>query len=280
MRLARICQGEIVDFAVDRPDGAWVPLSAMGVLAASVGEAITALPRLEPEAVAEDDTATDIALSCPAYGAGKVIGIGMNYADHAAQSGRPIPEQPLVFSKFTSALNGPFDPIYLPDMPLEVELECEIALVIGTSGRDIAVEDALRHVFGFAVANDVSARNLQRVDQVDLGKGMDSFCPFGPWITTTDRVDVSSGLEVRSWVNGTPVQCGNSTQMIKDFASLISFVSTFLSLHPGDVILTGTPGRVEKAPPAGSALIIGDVVRCEVEGLGSIENCVKSAGSA
>lgn len=277
MRLARIRAGSVVDFAIGGPSTGWVPLSRLGVTARTVGEAILGLKTVRPNAIEQADTVTEVELLCPALGAGKIFGIGMNYADHAEQSGVAVPERPLVFSKLPSALIGPFDTVRFPDIPLEVELECEIAVIIGAEGRDIPVSRAAAHVFGFAVANDLSARNLQRADQVTLGKGLDTFCPLGPWITTLDVSVVGAGVEVCSWVNDHPVQRGVSSQMVRGVEELVSFVSAGITLHPGDVILSGTPGRASDARASGSRVLVGDVVRCEIEGLGAIENPVEAA---
>lgn len=196
----------------------------------------------------------------------KVIGIGLNYADHAAEHGAEVPKEPLVFLKPSTSVIGPHDVIRLPPQSKQVEHEAELAVVIGVSGaRRVDRAAAEKAIFGYTCANDVTARDLQRSDgQWTRAKGFDSFCPIGPWITT--GVDVGD-IEVRCEVNDEVRQLGRTKDMVFDVATLIAYVSHIMTLLPGDVILTGTPAGV-------SPLHSGDMVNVRIEGLGELRNPV------
>jgi 2-keto-4-pentenoate hydratase/2-oxohepta-3-ene-1,7-dioic acid hydratase in catechol pathway len=192
-------------------------------------------------------------LLCPAIPT-KIVCVGRNYAAHAKELGNEVPAEPLLFFKPPSSLVGPLDPIVLPPQSERVEHESELAVVVGRRMRNVAKEDAMTHVFGYTVANDVTARDLQRRDgQWTRAKGFDSFCPVGPWIDT----DIDPGhVRVLSRVNGTVRQDAFTSQMIFDVPTLLAYVSSVMTLMPGDLILTGTPEGVGPLGP-------GDV--CEVE---------------
>jgi 2-keto-4-pentenoate hydratase/2-oxohepta-3-ene-1,7-dioic acid hydratase in catechol pathway len=196
----------------------------------------------------------------------KVIGIGRNYADHAAEHGAEVPKEPLLFLKPSTSVIGPHDVIKLPPQSKHVEHEAELAVVIGASGaRRVDRANAAATIFGYTCANDVTARDLQRSDaQWTRAKGFDSFCPIGPWITTD--VDPSD-VEVRCEVNGEVRQLGRTSQLVFDVATLISYVSHVMTLLPGDIILTGTPAGV-------SPLVSGDTVSVSIGGLGELRNPV------
>ncbi|NUO58947.1 MAG: fumarylacetoacetate hydrolase family protein [Hamadaea sp.] len=201
----------------------------------------------------------------------KVVCVGRNYAEHAAELGNAVPKEPLLFLKPTTAVIGPNDPIRLPPQSHQVEHEAELAVVIGATGaRRVDRADALKTVFGYTCANDVTARDLQKADvQFTRAKGFDSFCPLGPWITT--GIDVSD-LEVRCEVGRAGDepevrQLGRTSQFVFDVATLISYVSHVMTLLPGDVILTGTPAGV-------GPLTEGDLVTVSVEGVGTLTNPV------
>jgi len=200
---------------------------------------------------------------------GKIICVGRNYAEHAREQNVEVPEIPILFMKPPSSVIGPGDKIILPPQSRQVEHEGELAVVIGRAGRWIAAEDALKHVLGYTVANDVTARDLQRRDgQWTRGKGFDTFCPLGPWIETDlDPADVL----VQTRVNGEMRQMASTREMIFSVEQLIAFISSVMTLQPGDVILTGTPAGI-------GPLLDGDVVEVSVEGIGSLSNPV-SAGS-
>ncbi|NXE57639.1 FAHD2 protein, partial [Casuarius casuarius] len=212
----------------------------------------------------------------PVTGPDKVICVGLNYADHCAEQGAKLPAEPIIFSKFPSAIAGPFDDILHPAESSEVDWEVELAFVIGRKGKHIAEAAALEHVAGFAVANDVSARDWQRRNgrQWLLSKTFDTFCPLGPALVTKDAVTDVNNLSIRCSVNGSPVQSSNTSQLIFKVPQLVAWVSRFVTLLPGDVFLTGTPPGVGlfRKPPV--FLKRGDVVQCDIEQLGTIRNKV------
>ncbi|CAN9513047.1 unnamed protein product [Ophioblennius macclurei] len=219
----------------------------------------------------------DIHLLPPVLAPEKVVCVGMNYRDHCLEQNAPIPKEPIIFSKFPSAITGPYDDICLPSESHEVDWEVELAFVIGRRGKHIKEEDALSYVAGFTVANDVSARDWQMKrngKQWLLGKTFDSFCPLGPALVTSDAVKDPQNLDVRCVVNGEIVQSSNTNQMIFKTAALVTWVSKFVTLTPGDVFLTGTPPGVGvfRTPPV--FLKKGDVVECQIDQLGSIINRV------
>jgi len=201
---------------------------------------------------------------------GKIICVGRNYAAHAQEHGAEVPEIPLLFFKPPSSLIGPGEAIVLPPQSKRVEHEAELAVVIGRPGRWIGAENALEHVFGYTVANDVTARDLQRSDgQWTRGKGFDTFCPVGPWIET--EFDASDTL-LTCHVNGEMRQMASTRDMVFTIRQLIAFASSFMTLETGDLLLTGTPAGVGPLTP-------GDVVAASVAGIGSLENPVV-AGAA
>ena len=201
---------------------------------------------------------------------GKCICIGLNYADHAAESGMPVPPEPVVFSKWTSALMGPDDPIEIPRGSVKTDWEVELAVVIGLGGRYIDEADAMRHVAGYCVMNDVSERDFQlnRSGTWDKGKGCDSFGPLGPWLVTADEVPDPQALRLWLEVDGKTYQNGSTATMVYGVPFLISYLSRFMSLQPGDVISTGTPPGVGMGQKPPVFLREGQTVRLGVEGLG------------
>lgn len=198
----------------------------------------------------------------------KVVALGKNYAEHAHEMGGEAPSTPLIFLKPSTAVIGEADSIRLPRSSAEVHYEGELAVVIGTPARNVAAADAAKHIFGYAAANDVTARDQQRADvQFTRSKGYDSFCPLGPWVETVlDPAD----LRIVTRVNGRIVQDGRTAQMIHDVAAQIAFISAIMTLLPGDVILTGTPAGV-------GPIVAGDTVSVEIEGIGTLTNPVVSA---
>ncbi|XP_020797333.1 fumarylacetoacetate hydrolase domain-containing protein 2A [Boleophthalmus pectinirostris] len=220
---------------------------------------------------------SSIKLLSPILAPEKVVCVGMNYRDHCLEQNVPIPKEPIIFSKFPSAITGPYDEILLPSESQEVDWEVELAFVIGRKGKHIKEEDALSYVAGFTVANDVSARDWQMKrngKQWLLGKTFDSFCPLGPALVTTDAVTDPHKLGVRCLVNGDIVQDSSTDQMIFGLQKLVAWVSRFMTLSPGDVFLTGTPPGVGvfRSPPV--FLKKGDIVECQIDQLGSIINKV------
>lgn len=195
----------------------------------------------------------------------KIIAVGRNYAEHAKEQNVEVPDMPLIFLKPPSSIIGPGDKIILPPQSQRVEHEGELAVVIGKPGRWIPAEKALEHVFGYTCANDVTARDLQRRDgQWTRGKGFDTFCPLGPWIET--ELDPADAL-VACRVNGEMRQMASTREMVFTIPQLIAFISSVMTLNPGDVILTGTPAGI-------SPLEDGDSVEVSVEGIGELRNPV------
>lgn len=218
----------------------------------------------------------DVELLAPLTAPQKIIAIGLNYADHARESGVEPPAAPVAFAKLPNSIIGPGEPIRFREADSDqVDYEAELAVVIGRGGRDIAEERALEHVFGYTVCNDVSARDAQFADgQWIRGKSYDTFCPLGPWIVTTDELTDPQSLAIRCRVNGETLQDGSTKEMIFGVAQLVSYLSRFLTLEPGDVILTGTPYGVGFARTPQVFLRDGDVVEVEVEGIGTLRNPV------
>ncbi|MEY4676685.1 MAG: hypothetical protein RLZZ470_1192 [Pseudomonadota bacterium] len=215
-------------------------------------------------------------MGCPVSHVGKFIAIGLNYADHAAESNLPVPAEPVVFMKATSCIQGPHDPVMLPKGSLKSDWEVELGVVIGTRASYVSQAQALQHVAGYCVVNDVSERafQLERGMTWDKGKGCDTFGPIGPWLVTRDEVPNPQRLGLWLDLNGERVQTGNTKTMVFNVAKLVSYVSQFMTLMPGDVITTGTPpgvgmGRKNKqGRPDPMFLKAGDVMTLGVEGLG------------
>ncbi|MDT0204325.1 fumarylacetoacetate hydrolase family protein [Serratia marcescens] len=204
-------------------------------------------------------------------GIGKFICIGLNYADHAAETGAAIPEEPVVFNKWTSAVVGPYDRVEIPRGSQKTDWEVELGVVIGLGGRYISETDAMRHVAGYCVINDVSEREYQieRGGTWDKGKGCDTFGPIGPWLVTADEIADPHSLNLWLEVDGKRYQDGNTSTMIFRIPQIVSYLSRFMSLQPGDVISTGTPpgvGMGQKPQPI--YLRAGQTMRLGIEGLG------------
>ncbi len=207
----------------------------------------------------------------PVNGIGKIVAIGLNYADHAAESNLPVPPEPMMFMKALSSLTGPNDEVIIPKDSTHTDWEVELAVVIGKTARYVSKEDALDHVAGYAIANDVSERfnQKQRGSQWSKGKGHDSFCPVGPWLVTPDEVGDHQNLDMFLDVNGQRMQTGNTKTMIFDVAELISYVSEYITLYPGDLMITGTPPGVgEGKKPTAIYLKAGDTMKLGIAGLG------------
>lgn len=201
---------------------------------------------------------------------GKFICIGLNYADHAAESGMAVPAEPVVFSKWTSAICGPDDEVEIPRGSTRTDWEVELGVVIGTGGRYIDEADAMKHVAGYCVVNDVSEREyqLERGGQWDKGKGCDTFGPIGPWLVTADEVPDPQNLDLWLEVDGHRYQNGNTRTMVFGVAHLVSYLSRFMSLQPGDVISTGTPPGVGLGQKPPKYLVAGQTMRLGIQGLG------------
>ena len=204
-------------------------------------------------------------------GTGKFICIGLNYADHAAESGMAVPPEPVIFMKATSAICGPNDPIVIPRGSEKTDWEVELAIIIGTAAKYVSQEEAMAHVAGYAVTNDVSERAFQteRSGQWTKGKSCDNFGQIGPWLVTRDEVADPQALKMWLTVNGKTMQDGSTKTMVYGVKYLVSYLSQFMTLHPGDVISTGTPPGVGLGMKPPRYLKAGEVVELGIEGLGS-----------
>ncbi|HWH14829.1 MAG TPA: fumarylacetoacetate hydrolase family protein [Miltoncostaeaceae bacterium] len=206
----------------------------------------------------------------------KLLAVARNYAEHAAELGERVPEVPQIFSKLVTSVTGPAGPVVHPDWTDELDYEGELAVVIGRTARDVPEEQALGHVFGYTVVNDVSARDRQRTEpQWTRAKGGDTFCPMGPWVVTADEIPDPQSLTVRTWVNGELRQDGRTADMFFPVARVVSWCSRSFTLEPGDVICTGTPAGVGRGFDPPRYLRRGDVVRIEVGRVGVIEHPVR-----
>ncbi|KRB77216.1 2-hydroxyhepta-2,4-diene-1,7-dioate isomerase [Nocardioides sp. Root190] len=213
----------------------------------------------------------DVRLLAPVLPRSKVVGIGKNYAAHAAEMGGPVPDEPLMFLKPNTSVVGPGDAILYPRQSQHISYEGEVAVVIGRICRDVPAEQATDVIHGYTIANDVTARDLQKSDgQFTRAKGFDSFCPLGPWIETDlDPQDFITGRRVQTFLNGEVVQDGSTADMVFDIPALVAHVSSVMTLLPGDVILTGTPEGV-------GPMEVGDEIEISVEGLGTLTNKVEA----
>ena len=211
----------------------------------------------------------------PAVNAGKILAIGRNYVDHAIEGGAEPPAAPLIFNKLSNSLSAHNAPIVLPDISKQVDYEAELAVVIGRKAKRVSESEALDYVFGYTLIDDVSARDLQFGDgQWVRGKGLDTFAPLGPFITTRDEIADVQALHIEGRLNGNVMQSSNTSKMIFKVAYLVSYLSQGITLEPGDVIATGTPEGVGifRDPPV--VLQAGDVYEVTIEGLGTLSNPV------
>ncbi|MFN4159642.1 MAG: fumarylacetoacetate hydrolase family protein [Gemmobacter sp.] len=260
------------------PDGSLRDLSGLvpDIAGAVLGDAGLAMLR-GLDALALPEVAPGTRLGAPVAGIGKVICIGLNYSDHAAETGAKVPPEPIIFMKATSAVQGPDDPVVIPRGSVECDWEVELAVVIGSRAKHVDEAQALRHVAGYAVMNDVSERTFQtaRSGQWTKGKSCDTFGPLGPWLVTRDEVPDPQALGMWLDVNGQRMQGGSTATMVFGVAHLVSYLSGFMTLYPGDVISTGTPPGVGmgKTPPR--YLAAGDRMELGIEGLGvQRQSCV------
>lgn len=212
----------------------------------------------------------------------KVICVGLNYRDHAAETGLQLPERPILFPKFANSVIGPNEAIQIPDATGQVDYEAELAVVIGRRASRVAESEALEYVAGYMCSNDVSARDLQFSGggQWMWGKAIDTFLPTGPWLVTADEIPDPQRLGIRCLVNGSALQDSNTSQMVFSVAEQVSFMSDTITLEPGDIIATGTPAGVGfvRKPPL--FLKNGDEVTVEIEGLGALTNPVRARPTA
>jgi 2-keto-4-pentenoate hydratase/2-oxohepta-3-ene-1,7-dioic acid hydratase in catechol pathway len=269
-RLGVVLDDGVVDLADAAPD---LPLEMTALLAAgppalrrAAAAAAQASPRLPlPE----------VTLAAPILRPPKFLAIGLNYADHAAESGLEPPKLPTVFNKQSTCVTGPRDPIHMPRVSQALDYEGELGFVIGRRCRHVPRDRAHEVIAGYLVVDDVSVRDWQlRVPTWTMGKSFDTHGPIGPWLTTADEVRDPHALRLRTWVNGELRQDSNTRQLIFDCYALVEHLSTAFTLEPGDVVATGTPSGVGMAQRPPRMLQVGDVVRVEIEGLGALENPV------
>jgi 2-keto-4-pentenoate hydratase/2-oxohepta-3-ene-1,7-dioic acid hydratase in catechol pathway len=269
---AAVRQGdEYIDLHATRPD---LPVSVRELLAVGAG-----LLRSAAEAAARPDAvrypAASVKLLAPIPDPPKVLCIGLNYRDHAAESGAAIPREPVLFSKFASAIVGPDDTIRLPAVSQEVDYEAELVLVVGKKGRHLSPAAAMEHLAGCTIGHDVSARDWQlKKDgkQWLAGKTFDTFAPIGPALVTLDEIGDPHDLSIRLRLNGQTMQDSNTRQMIFQSGDLLAYISQIVTLEPGDLIFTGTPPGVGFARKPPVFLKDGDVVEVEIEKLGVLRN--------
>ncbi len=266
-------QGEaVVDLnqAEPRLPAELVAFLAAGAAARSLAEAVIAAP--PPEAVLMPD---EVALKAPILRPGKIICIGLNYHDHAAEAGVPVPDYPAVFAKYSNAVIGPGEAIVLPRISQQVDYEAELGVVIGRRAKGVAEADAPGYVAGYLAFNDVSARDFQnRTSQWTIGKTFDTFAPMGPALVTADEIPDPHNLNIRLSIGGEVLQNSNTRNLVFGVPTLVACLSAVMTLEPGDVIATGTPGGVGFARKPPRWLRPGDVVRVEIEGIGTLENPV------
>ena len=235
------------------------------------GEDLVAYLGGAPAARGEPVALASVELLAPVPRPGKVIGIGLNYRAHAAESGSAIPERPVVFAKWASAVSAPGATVAIPAAAAKVDYEAELGVVIGAHARAVGVDEALRHVAGYTVVNDLSARDWQYASsQWTLGKAIDGFLPMGPWLVTPDEIPDPQALRLGCRVNGEARQDASTADMIFSVAEIISYVSTVVALEPGDVIATGTPSGVAMGMAEPRWLAPGDEVVTWVEGIGEL----------
>jgi acylpyruvate hydrolase len=271
-QLAGLADGSSIDFTSTRAVLALGPdqLAALAAAAESHAEELRAQGALH--------AVQRVRLGPPVVDPEKIICLGLNYRDHAAEAGLTAPSAPMFFAKFANSLAGPTDPIVPPRTTDQVDYEGELAVVIGKQGRSIPLERALGHVAGAMVFNDVSARDLQLANNLwSGGKAIDTFGPCGPALVTLDEIPDLQSMTIRTRVNGQLVQDGTTASMIFGAAETISFLSQIMTLEPGDIIATGTPAGVGSARTPKLFLHAGDIVEVDIEGLGSLRNCVIDA---
>lgn len=254
-----------------RASGGRIPGEMVALLCG--GDPILQLAR-EVVTAGDEIPLASVRLQAPIRRPGKILGIGLNYADHAAEGGRKKPDYPLVFAKTVLETTGDGDPIRLPAVTQMVDFEGELAAVIGKNSRQMTDEDMLSCVAGYTICNDVSARDYQRRSGHTAGKSFETFAPLGPAIVTRDEVPDPHALDIRTWVSDEEMQRSNTKHLIFTIPYLIQYLSPIFPLEPGDVITTGTPSGVGAYRDPPRFLKVGDTVRIEIAGIGTLQNPV------
>ncbi len=269
-RIGVVVEDSIVDLAAEAPD---LPREMAAFLAAGAGAIDRA--RKAADKGARRIPLAQVKLEAPVMHPAEFLAIGLNYADHAAESKTPAPQFPLFFNKQTSCVTGPYDPIHLPRVSSALDYEGELGFVIGRRCRHVPRARAREVIAGYLVVHDVSVRDWQfKAQTMTLGKSFDTHGPMGPWIVTPDEVGDPHTLELRTWVNGELRQHSNTKNLIFDCFAQVETLSTVFTLQPGMVVSTGTPAGVAMAMKPPRFLRAGDVVRIEVERIGHLENRV------
>lgn len=282
MKLARFDAGQGPQIGVVVDDGV-IDLARAGVSTSDMievikgGDAMLGQIRAAIAGKSADHALADVKLLAPIPNPPKIMAIGMNYQKHLEEAislGMKPPQNQFWFNKQTSCVSGPFDPIE-PGVTQELDYEVELGAIIGTPCKGATAENALSHIYGYTVINDVSARDWQRHSPTfTMGKSFDTHGPIGPWIVTADEIPDPQALDIKCMVNGEVRQNSNTSDMLHKIVDQITYLSTAFTLEPGDIIATGTPEGVGVAMNPQVFLQPGDVVRCEVEGIGAIENVV------
>ena len=269
-RLGALHDGKVIDLAV--ASGNRLPGNMLEFL--QQGEQAMDVARKVLEHTGDGRPLSEVRLLAPVPTPSKVVAVGLNYMDHCREQGHAPPKSPVLFAKFPTAIIGPGEPIrWDPSLTSQVDYEVELAVVIGRRARRVAAANALQHVAGYTICNDVSARDLQFGDgQWVRAKSLDTFCPLGPYLATRDEIPDPQNLHLRTTVNGEVRQDSSTAEMIFGVAELIEFISRAFTLLPGDVIITGTPHGVGVFRDPPTFLRDGDVVTVEIEGLGQLAN--------
>jgi 2-keto-4-pentenoate hydratase/2-oxohepta-3-ene-1,7-dioic acid hydratase in catechol pathway len=268
LRAGVVQEDTVVDLSVAAPE---LPRDVAALLAG--GEAALARARTAAEGARERLPLASLRLGPPILRPPKFLAIGLNYADHVAESGQQPPAFPIDYNKQSTCVTGPSDPVHMPRVSSALDYEGELGFVVGRRCRHVPRARAHEVIAGYLVVNDVSVRDWQlRVPTMTMGKSFDTHGPLGPWLTTPDEVGDPHGLRLRTWVNGELRQDSSTKNLIFDCFALVEHLSTAFTLEPGDVVATGTPGGVGIAMKPPRLLRVGDVVRIEIEGLGALEN--------
>ena len=265
-RVAIVSGESLIDLSQAAPG---LPRDMIGLIAAWP-DAERAVRQLEK--TAPHFKLADVHLQAPVPRPQKILAIGLNYADHIAESGLPKPERQVWFSKLPNAVNGPYDGIEIPKASSAVDYEAELVAIVGRRCRHVAKEDAASAIFGYTAGNDVSVRDWQfHTPQWILGKSFDTHAPFGPWIVTADEIGDPHALGIRCFVNGEMRQNSNTGNLVFNVYDQIALLTQAMTLEPGDVIFTGTPGGVGFAAKPPTFLKAGDVVRVEIDRIGALD---------
>ncbi|MCP4037071.1 MAG: fumarylacetoacetate hydrolase family protein [bacterium] len=269
-RVGVVVERDVVDLSAAAPD---LPTEMVALLEA--GRDGLRVARAAADARTETIALADVHLEAPILRPPKILAVGLNYADHIAETGRDTPTHPVIFNKQSTSAHPPGDPFHLPRASTKLDYEGELGVVVGRRCRHVPRAKAPEVIVGYTIINDVTVRDWQaRVPTMTMGKSWDTHCPMGPWIVTADEIPDPHTLELETWVNGELRQHSNTRHLIFDAYDLVEHLSTAFTLEPGDVIPTGTPSGVGIGFKPRKWLVEGDVVRIAIEGIGEIENAV------